>query len=492
MRGAYAVSAGIGLNGYARRSATDTATREWRGLPVKSAKCPRCGGRLARDNGTGRCAPCQSAERDRLSAPPQVPASFWDHGPVRRALAERHLGRVIRAYRHHPYHGRAALPQAVVAEWLGITQPQLSRIESGPRIVHLDRLEHWARLLRIPTSQLWFDTARSKRDLGITSAHQDAATGPDERRRMLLAGIAAVAAGAGFLGGATVMRSRRIGAADVTRLSAVLELYRSVDYECGGGVLYREVARFAESVYRMLDWSHSASLTPQLVAAVAAARQLAGWTALDAGRHADARIRYCQAKQLQHLRHNRDALATLQLAHARLGAQATPAVKALLWGAEAASFAALGDHRAAEGTLGEASRQFERISPDREPSWMGFYDRGELLAQYGRVYRDKARHDKRYGSAAVGFVTDAIDAFGSGNVRSSVLNEVGLCSALFLADEPEQALEVGRRVLDQVQSISSARVIDRVSNLHRDLTRHRELPAVAEFSQKLAALRVWE
>ncbi|WP_229706134.1 helix-turn-helix domain-containing protein [Micromonospora sonchi] len=442
-----------------------------------------------------------------------MPASFWDHEPVRRALAERHLGRVIRAYRHHPYHGRAALPQAVVAEWLGITQPQLSRIESGPRIVHLDRLEHWARLLLIPTSQLWFDTSKSKRDLGIASAYQDVATGPDERRRMLLAGIAAVAAGAGFLGGATVIRSRRIGAADVTRLTALLELYRSVDYECGGGVLYREVARFAESVYRMLDWSHSASLTPQLVAAVAAARQLAGWTALDAGRHADAqrhfvageraalaaedapltaRIRYCQAKQLQHLWHNRDALATLQLAHAQLGAQATPAVKALLGGAEAASLAALGDHRAAERTLGEASRQFERISPDREPSWMGFYDRGELLAQYGRAYRDKARHDKRYGSAAVRFVTDAIDAFGTGNVRSSVLNEVGLCSALFLADEPEQALEVGRRVLDQAQSISSARVIDRISNLHRDLARHRELPAVAEFSQNLAALRVRE
>ncbi|MBQ1027480.1 helix-turn-helix domain-containing protein [Micromonospora sp. C95] len=476
------------------------------------ANCPRCGARLARDNDSGRCAPCQAAERDRLSAPPEVPASFWSHPPLRAALAERHLGRVIRAYRHHPYHGRAALPQAVVAAWLGITQAQLSRVENGPPLVHLDRLSNWAALLRIPAGHLWFDVVGGERVRGSRSAPQavPGIKGPDESRRMLLAGIAAVAAGAGLLGGTTASRSRRFGTADVARLNAVLDLYRSVDYECGGGVLYQEVARFAESVYRMLDWSHPTSLTPQLVAAVAAARQVAGWTALDAGRHSDAQrhfvageraalaaddgsltamIRYSQAKQLQHLRHNRDALATLQLARGQLGSQATPAVKALIMGAEAASLAALGNHAAADRALGEASSQFERIHADREPGWMAFYDRGELLAQYGRVYRDKARQDKKHGSAAVRYVADAIAAFGPGNVRSSALNEVGLCSALFLADEPEQALDVGRRVLRQAEGISSARVIDRVANLRRDMARHRELPEVATFAQDLAALR---
>lgn len=120
------------------------------------SNCPRCGGRLARDNDTGRCTPCQAAERDRLSAPPAVPAGFWDHAPIRRALTQRHLGRVVRAYRCHPYHGRVALPQTVVAGWLGITQAQLSRVENGPPLVHLDRLTHWAKMLRIPAPCLWF------------------------------------------------------------------------------------------------------------------------------------------------------------------------------------------------------------------------------------------------------------------------------------------------------------------------------------------------
>ncbi|MEU7970973.1 XRE family transcriptional regulator [Micromonospora sp. NPDC049089] len=443
--------------------------------------------------------------------PPKVPASFWEHEPVRLALAERHLGRVIRAYRCHPYHGRVALPQSVVAGWLGITQAQLSRVENGPPLVHLDRLAHWAQLLGIPASCLWFtlpgQPQRSAEKPGRARASTDShGAGPDEGRRALLAGIAAVAAGAGLLSGSEVVQPRRIGTADIARLNAVLELYRSVDRESGGGLLYREVARFAESVYRMLDWSHPAGLTSPLIAAVATARQLAGWTALDAGKHDDAQrhfvageraaltaenaplvamIRYAQAKQLQHLRHNRDALATLQLTCAQLGSHATPAAKALLWGAEAASLAALGDDQTAVNTLGKASDQFERINKDHEPAWLGFYDRGELLAQYGRVYRDMARRDRRYASEAVRWGRDSITAFGAANVRSTVLNEVGLCSALFLADEPEQALVVGVRVLKQAQAMSSKRVIDRVVNLRRDLARHRELPKVAAFERAL-------
>jgi transcriptional regulator with XRE-family HTH domain len=42
-----------------------------------------------------------------------------------------------------------------MAAWLGITQAQLSRIEHGPPIRDLDRLIHWATLLRIPAASLW-------------------------------------------------------------------------------------------------------------------------------------------------------------------------------------------------------------------------------------------------------------------------------------------------------------------------------------------------
>jgi hypothetical protein len=329
------------------------------------------------------------------------------------------------------------------------------------------------------------------------------------RRRVLLGGIALVAAAAGLFDQPQGTSRRRLGRADVTRVEAVTALYRSMDYEYGGVALVDDVGRFAEAASALLDQSYAVALAPNLLSAVAAARQLAGWTAFDAGRHADAqrhflsaeraavaagnklliaRVRYCQARQFQHLRHNRDALDTLRLAGDQLGRASTPAVAAMLHGARAASEAAVGDRDGARLSLDAASGDFERIRADAEPEWMAFYDRGELLAQYGRVYRDLARDEPTYGVEAVSWVRQAIDAFGPANVRSTVLNEVGLCSALFLADEPEEGLTARERMLTQAGQVSSRRVTDRIINLQRDLTRHVGLPAVAEFSRQLAAI----
>ncbi len=90
---------------------------------VLHVHCGRCGARLARDNTTGRCAPCQAAERDRITHAPEVPVDFWDNAALQRALAARHMGQLIRAYRCHPYHGRQPLPQEVVATWWASHRP---------------------------------------------------------------------------------------------------------------------------------------------------------------------------------------------------------------------------------------------------------------------------------------------------------------------------------------------------------------------------------
>ena len=150
MRATYTAPARSGLNGYARLRTQPPAIGEVAG---DICELPTLWRVPARDNDSGRCAPCQAAT-DRLSAPPAVPVSFWDHEPLGQALADRRLGRVMRAYRFHPYHGRLALSQTVVAGWLGM-QAQLSRVENGPPVVDLDRLAHWATILGIRVSCLF-------------------------------------------------------------------------------------------------------------------------------------------------------------------------------------------------------------------------------------------------------------------------------------------------------------------------------------------------
>ncbi|MDT5031933.1 MAG: hypothetical protein QOC94_2104 [Actinoplanes sp.] len=322
------------------------------------------------------------------------------------------------------------------------------------------------------------------------------------RRRSLLWGMATITTAVGL--SAPDGGRRQIGAGDVLRLTALTALYRSMDHEFGGGALVRDVGAFAESASAMLDQIVGERLRPTLLVAVANARYLAAWTAFDATRHTDAQrhftaaeryaleagdrpllahIRYGQAKQLQHLRHNRDALHTLLLAHHRL--DPTPGMLATLRGAEAASRAALGDADGARRALGESSEAFTDIDAGSEPEWLGFLDRGELLAQYGRVFRDLARTDHRYGDEAVEWVRSAIAAFGPQNVRSAVLNQVGLASAYFLAGAPELAVAAGRDAVRRATALTSRRVVDRIANLRRDAAAHTSNPEVAAFVSAL-------
>ncbi|SCG38212.1 hypothetical protein GA0070614_0488 [Micromonospora coxensis] len=120
------------------------------------ARYCRCGTRLARDNITGRCSPCASYSRQQPHVAPDVPADFWDEVVLKKALQSRHMGRVIRAWRTHPHHGQHPISQGRAASWVGMSQAQLSRVETGPPIAHLDRLVQWATVLRIPADRLWF------------------------------------------------------------------------------------------------------------------------------------------------------------------------------------------------------------------------------------------------------------------------------------------------------------------------------------------------
>ncbi|KJE20110.1 Helix-turn-helix protein [Frankia torreyi] len=116
----------------------------------------QCGARLARDNATGLCGPCQRKAPTSANEPAALPLAFWQSSrDLLDALDAWHMGRVIAAYRIHPHHV-PPLSQEAVAGWMGITQTQLSRIESGEPITDLTKLIRWAQVLGIPEELLWF------------------------------------------------------------------------------------------------------------------------------------------------------------------------------------------------------------------------------------------------------------------------------------------------------------------------------------------------
>ena len=139
--------------------------------PRRQLYC-RCGTLLAKDNTERQCARCERASRDKLITPPEVPFEFWQTDQFRDAFAAQHVGRVARAYRTHPYHyavyGSSGVSQGLLGQWLGLSQPQVSRIENGPPIRNLDTLAYWARVLDIPPELLWFRLPAKKSERAVT------------------------------------------------------------------------------------------------------------------------------------------------------------------------------------------------------------------------------------------------------------------------------------------------------------------------------------
>lgn len=301
----------------------------------------------------------------------------------------------------------------------------------------------------------------------------------------------------------TISGRIQVGSSDITRLRSVIALYQGLDYQYGGGIVYRELEALSASASQLIRQHCHERLRPDLLLAVGELRLLTGWTAFDECLHSEAQrhfqaaerisiaadaplftaiVRYRQARQLQHLRHNADAIDLLRLAEQEVGSTGTRRVKSMLKATIACSLAALGERKAPLAYLDSARQDFEQIDPTVEPANLGWKDPAELWAQHGRVYRDLARNDPKYGDLAVKWTTRAIDSFEPEMTRSSILNQVGLCSALFLAGEPETALNVGQRLPGHARNLASKRIGDRIMNLSRDATQHSNQSDVMDFA----------
>src|SRR3712207_2070649 len=134
--------------------------------------CMRCGRTLAVGVGVRLCKACSAASGIGHAGAPKFDADFWSAESMRNALATRSMGEVLYSFRSHPAHGHRPLPQETVASWIGVTQSQLSRLESGKNKVQtLDRLIEIARLLHIPGKLLWFDVPDEQDDtLNLTGS----------------------------------------------------------------------------------------------------------------------------------------------------------------------------------------------------------------------------------------------------------------------------------------------------------------------------------
>lgn len=496
---------------------------------------------MAVDNATALCAACQRQTRDKLIAPPVVPASFWTTNRLRDAFAAQHMGRVCQAYRQHPYHaaayGAAGIPQAVVGQWLGLTQAQVSRIENGPAPRNIDTLIYWARVLRIPPDLLWFDLPGRKRQPAAsvdelvergshdadadqlrlssdewTSAHSQTlhellregaelpTTAPAVTRLvhewLVVEPPQLVEVSAG----------RRIGDGLVTKVERRVAQLRRMDDVVAGGDLHELVERELRTTIDLLrEAAYPETLGRRLLMAIGELCQLAGWVNGDAGNYAQAAHYYgvgvkaahaandptlaanlisTLAYQVSNVGNPREAILLAQTADSGAKQQATPTTRALFKERVAWANAKTGDRTHTERALAAVEAHYEHRRPADDPKWVYWLNEDEIAVMTGRCYVELGVAER-----AVPLLSGVLDHYDERMIRELALYTSWLAEAQVMLGDIDEAVASAIRALELTAQITSARSDERVSLLRRKLRPYRELRAVVDFEAQVQELR---
>jgi tetratricopeptide (TPR) repeat protein len=438
------------------------------------------------------------------------------------------MGEVIRQYRHHPHHGRRPLAQERVGSWMGITQAQLSRIESRPPIVHLDRLIEWARTLRIPDDLLWFDLP--SKEPGDSGAPRSAGMGEDSTQladrgagsepnycapvEEFLAGLDALAEGdvqrrkilaaSPFVLSAlheptrnwllsaltsTPTASTAASSAKIGQIRLMIDKFAELDAQQGGGHGRQALAQYLRgTVLPMLRAEADPATRRALFDLAGEQSQLLGWMSFDTAEYGLAEryllraLRFSEeagnpllgAHTMATLSHLATTLGNpgegVQLARTGQAAlqQRSNAMFADLAVLESRSHALSGQARAAASAAHRAEKALRDVVTANEPPEMRFIDDAYIAGEIANtlvILGDTTR--------AIDFAERSINSsLHQGRARRAVLSSVVLAEAHLARRDLEGACAAGRQALRLSAAVESARTTQALRKLKSRLGRH--------------------
>jgi hypothetical protein len=177
-----------------------------------------------------------------------------------------------------------------------------------------------------------------------------------------------------------------------------------------------------------------------------------------------AQIGYRSVTERDRIRHGREAIAQARAGHSVANGAATSVLSALPCAVEARGHALLGDVSAIRTSVLGAERHYERARLADEPSWLGFYSDAELAADLGRCLRDVGEPEQ-----ATRLMTRAIDGYEPWRIRSRCFVQTGLAAAYLIRRDFEHAAALGHEAVRTAARVSSARALDRLCVLQRQV-----------------------
>ncbi|GAB3720647.1 helix-turn-helix transcriptional regulator [Nocardiopsis nanhaiensis] len=292
-------------------------------------------------------------------------------------------------------------------------------------------------------------------------------------------------------------QGRHVGTAAAERLHARVHALRLADDVIAGQDLIVPAFRELDSAVLLLrESTHTEAVGRSLRTAVGEFAQIAGWIASDAGQHDKAERTYrlglsaareagdgtlagqlagCLAYQWSNIGRESDGVALAEAALTEAGAEAPPRARALFWDRVAWARTKAGDARATMRALGEAEEAFSQHADEDEPTWLYWVDAGELQVMEARAYTELRRPLR-----AVPLLNDVLSRYDATHTREMALYLSWLAVAYADANEPEQAANVARRMLEMSADLGSDRTDERARVVRASLKPFGDVPEVRE------------
>ncbi|MBB4934762.1 transcriptional regulator with XRE-family HTH domain [Lipingzhangella halophila] len=290
---------------------------------------------------------------------------------------------------------------------------------------------------------------------------------------------------------------RRVGQSTAERLSARVHALRLADDVLAGHDLVGPAFRELDSAVTLLrESTQTEEVGTALRVAVGELAQIAGWIASDAGRHDQAERTYrlglsaareagdatlagqlagSLAYQWSNTHRESDGVELAEAALTEAGDEAPPRARALFWDRVAWAHTKTGNARSAMRALGEAAEALSRHGGEDEPTWLYWVDAGELQVMEARSFTELRRPLR-----AVPLLNDVLSRYDATHAREMALYLSWLAVAYADANEPEQAANVARRMLDMSTDLGSDRTAERAQVVRMSLEPFRDVPEVRE------------
>ncbi|MFF4027033.1 hypothetical protein ACFYY5_29710 [Nocardia elegans] len=295
---------------------------------------------------------------------------------------------------------------------------------------------------------------------------------------------------------------RRVGRSDVDGVRAMTTAFRDLDNRVGGGRVRATVVHYLHtSVAPLLRGNYAESVGRPLYAATAELTKLAGWAAYDQEEHGLAQRYLIQALRLARAANDPglgaeilaamshqatyvgragDAIDLARAAQMTARGAGLGALESECHMVEAHGHAARRDDSACASALNAAERSFAKADRDR-PEWLSYFDGAYLSAKVAHCFRELG-DDAR----TAHFAEQSLD-MSDGYQRGRAFN-LSLLASARAADDPNEAVRVGREALAIASGLSSQRSYSYLRDIRHRLTPYSTIPDVADFRQEVKEL----